>query len=405
MFETQRATILVADAGATRWPWLRSALADLRADVVTATDGEDVLDHVDRRPPDAVVLSLKLSGLDALEVTARLVGEPRTAHLPLFLATNDSRGDAKATAALEAGAVALLGPALPAAELRAMLRNALRRKMAHDWHRRRELQAQRLAVGRDALVRLALSDVETMLRAGSRAMEVVFDPTENDDPERYAHVAAAELADALTTVMTLGRIRAIEERQVRFEPAPCDIVDVVRRGLADPLASSWSAVALALPDHLTITADGALLTNGLAALAGYLASCVKGGVPLEVTALPTATDGVRIEFAVPAEAAATPSELDPIKAALLLTLSRMVAEAHGGLLTLSVESEGRVVMELPAEPTAGLAWPPSSMVNMAGPRAGEPGTSAGVEAVDMLAASRELPSPPRPPRLPPPAPD
>jgi len=405
MAETPRATILVADASATQWPWLRAALADLRADVVTAPDGEDVLDQIDRRAPDAVILNHRLSGLDAFEVTARLVTEPRTAHLPVFLAGDDPDARARRLAAVQAGAVGLLSPGLAATELRAILRNALRRKMAHDWHRRRELQQQRLAHARDALVRVALADVETMLRTGGRSIEVVLEPGPDDEPVRYAKVVAAELGDALTTVTTLARIRAIEERQVRFEPAKCDLAEAVRRGLSDPLAANWAAVSLALPDDLQITADAALLTEGLTALAGYLAACVRGDTPLQVTAVPTAADGVRLELAVPAEAAAAPSELDPIKAALQLTLARMVAEAHGGQLELSVESDGWVVLELPAEPPAGLAWPPSSLFNTGGPGAGGPGPSAGVEAVDMLMANRELPAPPRPPRLLPPARD
>jgi len=405
MAETPRATILVADAGATRWPWLRAALADLRADVVTASDGEDVLDYVDRHAPDGVILNLRLSGLDVFEVTARIVGEPQTAHLPVFLAGEEGDVRAKRLAAVEAGAVGLLSSALAAAELRAILRNALRRKMAHDWHRQREYGAQQLSRARDALVRIALADVETMLRAGSRAMEVVLEPSPDDDPLRYAKVAAAELSDAQATVTTLARIRGIEDRQVRFEPADCDIAETVRRGLALPTASRWSAVALALPDDLVVSADGELIADGLAALAGYLSSCVRGSTPLHVSAVPTAADGVRIELDVPQDLAASPSELDPIKAALQLTLARMVAEAHGGQLELRVETDGQVVLELPAEPPAGAHWPPSSVINRGGPGAAGPGPSGGVEAVDMLMASRELPAPPRPMRLPPPARD
>ena len=403
MTESPRATILVADARATHWPWLRAALAELRVDVATASDGEAVLDQVDRRAPDAVILRCKLSGLDALEVVARLVHEPRTAHLPIFLASDEDARER--LAALRAGAVELLMPSLPGAELRAMLRNALRRKMAHDWHRRREAEQQRLARARDALVRLSLDDLETMLRAGGRSMEVVLDPEDGDDPLRYAKVAAAELGDALITVTMLARIRAIEEHHVRFDPEPCDLAATIQRGLEDPLTGGWSAVSLALPDELSVKADAELVAEGLTALAGYLAACVRQPAPLQALASITPTAGARIELRVPAERAAAPSALDPIKSALQLTLARMVAEAHGGQLELSVESDGLVALELPSEPPAGLSWPPSSLFSTGGPAGAGPGPSGGVEAADMLVANRELAAPPRPPRLMPPARD
>ena len=55
--------------------------------VSTATDGQEAVKAMLRRPPDLVLLDLMLPGLDGLEVCRRLKKEPRTAAIPVLMVT------------------------------------------------------------------------------------------------------------------------------------------------------------------------------------------------------------------------------------------------------------------------------------------------------------------------------
>jgi len=56
--------------------------------VVTAASGEEALDHVRRRPPDAMFLDLMMPGIDGWEVLAELkAGRGAGSEIPVFLVT------------------------------------------------------------------------------------------------------------------------------------------------------------------------------------------------------------------------------------------------------------------------------------------------------------------------------
>jgi signal transduction histidine kinase/DNA-binding response OmpR family regulator len=60
-------------------------LADQGFRVLTAPTGEDALEVLDRDVPSAVVLDIRLPGIDGWEVLARVKGEPALAHVPVIV--------------------------------------------------------------------------------------------------------------------------------------------------------------------------------------------------------------------------------------------------------------------------------------------------------------------------------
>lgn len=60
-------------------------LEDQGLQVLLATDGERALQRLTSDPPDAVVLDLRLPGIDGFEVLAQLRSQPRTANLPVLV--------------------------------------------------------------------------------------------------------------------------------------------------------------------------------------------------------------------------------------------------------------------------------------------------------------------------------
>ena len=59
--------------------------------VEALASGSDVLPHVSRHPPDAVVLDLMLPGIDGLHVCEALRADPATSSIPILMLT--ARGD------------------------------------------------------------------------------------------------------------------------------------------------------------------------------------------------------------------------------------------------------------------------------------------------------------------------
>jgi two-component system phosphate regulon response regulator PhoB len=59
-------------------------------DVLTASNGNDVIEIAQSQRPDLVLLDLMLPGIDGTEVARRLKGEPRTANIPIVMLTAKS---------------------------------------------------------------------------------------------------------------------------------------------------------------------------------------------------------------------------------------------------------------------------------------------------------------------------
>lgn len=57
-------------------------------DVVLAVDGIAGLHLVQERPPDLILLDIRLPGMQGLEVLRTIQGDPRLAHLPVLLLSN-----------------------------------------------------------------------------------------------------------------------------------------------------------------------------------------------------------------------------------------------------------------------------------------------------------------------------
>ena len=106
---------------------IRHNLAKEGFAVSTATDGQEAVKAMLRRPPDLVLLDLMLPGLDGLEVCRRLKKEPKTAAIPVLMVTaKDDESDV--VTGLELGADDYIVKPFRMKELVARVRTALRRQ-------------------------------------------------------------------------------------------------------------------------------------------------------------------------------------------------------------------------------------------------------------------------------------
>jgi len=97
----------------------------------TVSGGGEALERVKNDPPDLILLDIMMPGMDELEVTRILKGDPLTATIPIILVTSLTDKVTRLSG-LEAGAEEFLTKPVERADLRARLRNLLRLKEYAD---------------------------------------------------------------------------------------------------------------------------------------------------------------------------------------------------------------------------------------------------------------------------------
>jgi response regulator RpfG family c-di-GMP phosphodiesterase len=97
--------LLVDDEPALR-ELLRAALEGADVTVEEAESGLEAEARIRRRPPDVVVLDLRMPGMSGAELCARLKADPRTREIPIVLLTGADEEEARR--AKRAGAAALV---------------------------------------------------------------------------------------------------------------------------------------------------------------------------------------------------------------------------------------------------------------------------------------------------------
>ena len=81
------ARVLVVDDIIANVRLLEAKLAAEYFEVVTAMNGLDALDAVQRTKPDIILLDVMMPGIDGIEVCTRLKSNPTTQHIPIIMVT------------------------------------------------------------------------------------------------------------------------------------------------------------------------------------------------------------------------------------------------------------------------------------------------------------------------------
>jgi adenylate cyclase len=100
-------------------------------EVTTATNGEQALESIAKRPPDLVLLDIMMPGINGYEVCRKIRENPATALLPVVLATSLDPNQERVKG-IEAGADDFLAKPVNQAELFARVRSLLRIKGLQD---------------------------------------------------------------------------------------------------------------------------------------------------------------------------------------------------------------------------------------------------------------------------------
>jgi two-component system cell cycle response regulator len=152
------ARVLVVDDILANVRLLEAKLSAEYFDVVTAMNGADALESVQRSRPDIVLLDVMMPGIDGIEVCRRIKANPQTQHIPVVMVTALDQPEDRVKG-LEAGADDFLTKPVNDLALFCRVKSLVRLKMLTD-----ELRARSPSV--DPMALLGRQDAEADGRPG-----------------------------------------------------------------------------------------------------------------------------------------------------------------------------------------------------------------------------------------------
>ncbi|MGB0719058.1 MAG: PleD family two-component system response regulator [Bdellovibrionales bacterium] len=139
------ARILVVDDILPNVKLLEAKLSAEYYDVVTAMNGPEALEKIEKERPDLVLLDVMMPGMDGFEVCSRIKQNPDLSHIPVVMVTALT-DTADKVRGLEAGADDFLSKPINDTALMARVRSLVRLKMATDEWRVRSNTASQLGI-------------------------------------------------------------------------------------------------------------------------------------------------------------------------------------------------------------------------------------------------------------------
>lgn len=139
------ARILIVDDILPNVKLLEAKLTSEYYEVLTAMNGPEALEKVEKESPDLILLDVMMPGMDGFEVCTKIKENPELAHIPVVMVTALTDAQDKVRG-LEAGADDFLSKPINDTALMARVRSLVRLKMALDEWRIRENTANQLGV-------------------------------------------------------------------------------------------------------------------------------------------------------------------------------------------------------------------------------------------------------------------
>lgn len=139
------ARVLVVDDNLPNVRLLEAKLAAEYFEVVTAMNGVDALEAVERSSPDIILLDVMMPGIDGIEVCKRIKANPLTLHIPVVMVTALDQPEDRVRG-LEAGADDFLTKPVNDIALFSRVRSLVRLKMLTDELRHRSVSAGSLGL-------------------------------------------------------------------------------------------------------------------------------------------------------------------------------------------------------------------------------------------------------------------
>lgn len=237
------ARILVVDDILANVRLLEAKLSAEYFEVVTAMNGVDALEAVQRAKPDIVLLDVMMPGIDGIEVCKRLKADATTQHIPVIMVTALDQMEDRVRG-LEAGADDFLTKPVNDVSLFCRIKSLVRLKMLSDELRARAESSQSMGLvvtnanpndsrpGNILVVdsRIAFIDRVRIALTGKHKVSAVIDPqdaipsiTESSDPFELVIVNLdAEQFDGLRLCSQLKSLEQTRQIPILIVVAPDD---------------------------------------------------------------------------------------------------------------------------------------------------------------------------------------
>ena len=237
------ARILVVDDILANVRLLEAKLSAEYFEVVTAMNGVDALEAVQRAKPDIVLLDVMMPGIDGIEVCRRLKADATTQHIPVIMVTALDQLEDRVRV-LEAGADDFLTKPVNDVSLFCRIKSLVRLKMLSDELRARAVSSESMGLvvnnpmavdtrpGNILVVdsRVSFIDRVRIALTGKHKVSAVIDPqeviasiTESADPYELVIVNLdAEQFDGLRLCSQLKSLEQTRQIPILIVVAPDD---------------------------------------------------------------------------------------------------------------------------------------------------------------------------------------
>jgi two-component system, sensor histidine kinase and response regulator len=320
-------------------------------------NGKEVLQRLEEQLPDVILLDVMMPEMDGVETCRRIKANSNWKPIPIIMVTAlDSKEDLARS--LESGADDFLTKPVNGLELRSRVRSMLRIKQQYD-----ELQAT-LHLRRD-LSKLVVEDLQkpmsTVLLSSHLLLQSQLDLKEREQAE-MVFKAGQEIDAIIGSLLRLARLEAGQFVLNRVELDLCELVEAVVANFQAIAAAKQIQVISQFPESRRWVSVDAMLFHRL--LDNLMTNALQAAPTTSTVTLqveyPDATESVKQAIVrVTDEGTGTPKELQQTiltqyepkslisgtaSLSLGLTFSKMVAEAHGGKITIEAnQPQGSIV--------------------------------------------------------------
>lgn len=363
-----RPTVLVVDDDQCN-RILLSAWLGRTYDVLEACDGHEALEVLDGASPDIVILDVLMPGINGIEVCRRIKARPDGGYLPVILLTALGDQDHR-NAGLEAGADDFLSKPIDQRELMLRMRSFQLIRQQDRLIRKQLLELQRLDQLKEDLVALVTHDLLNALSGILVMMEgIQYKGATCTDKELTTLLAASGRMHE--TLQDMLRIKQLEDGALVLDRAAVPLTEILEGALAlvEPAARAKGVtIRPRIDPRAHVSGDAVLLRRSLFNLIQNAVKYSRRDDEVEVHGR-TTDRGVVLEVhdrgpGVPEDlkeilfekyaGLGARRERGPSGHGLGLFLVQLVAQAHGGEVTVNGREGGGSVFRLliPTPPAA-----------------------------------------------------
>ena len=349
--------VLVVDDDASLRKSLAALLRQRGYEAIEAASGEDALERIRERAPDAVLLDLVLPGMSGYELCIKLKTQPATATIPVLILSSLSEREDRLRG-MEAGADDYLTKPADATEVMLRVRNAIRMRTLLRQAQDNARVIKELESVRDELTQLIVRDMKTPLAGLAGLLELA-------DQAAVKHLdgeASYYLNEALGATETLGElvdslldVRRMMAGEMSVARHPCDVhqlAGVCAELLKDALSAAGLTIAVS-GGPASAACDEGLIRRVIQHLVRYAVRRSARGQTIDIgvrsaegRVVVTVTDhgrmltGAEVDLVRQWYSGGLPGNDEPATGRLAFTFCQLVIRAHGGDIDLTSDAQG-----------------------------------------------------------------